>query len=340
MAGNARRTSLRAVARHAGVSVSTVSRFVNGQLALVPDTEARVRSAMTALGYVHAARPAARGSHGTVIGLVVPSIASMYFGRIAERIVAAADADGIAVLTASTRSHPRKERDALDLLLGRGVAGIIYAGSHPTNTALGRVLDAGIPVVVIDEAIDTDAAVDTVLVDDYAGAYQATAHLLSAGHRRIGLLTGPNGLRSVRERRRGYRDALRRAGIEPDGGHILSGPFSEEFGAAALSRLSGTPASPTAIFAASDAIALGALRAASALGLAIPADLSIVGFDDVPAAGYVSPRLTTVRTPVERMAAAAVTTLVERMTKPSTHARSTVIPVALVTGDSVAPPLA
>ena len=330
--------SLHEVAESAGVSVSTVSRYVNGQLSLKPGTEARVLAAMESLGYPHSRRvtrprPASTG----VIGLIIPSIGTMYFGRIAEAVVAAADVNGFSVLTASTFSRVRKENDYVDLMLQKSVDAIIYAGSHTTNAALERVIASGVPVVVIDEAIE-GSSVDTVLVDDYAGAYQAVAHLTSAGHRRIALLSGPRGLTSVVERTRGFRDALAKAEIDPDEQLVLSGAFSEDFGVGAVSHLLAAKEQPTAVFAASDTIALGVLIGASNLGIRVPEELSVAGFDDVPAAGYVSPRLTTVRTPVDRMASSAIAMVVERLADPARVPTTNVVPVALVLGETVASP--
>ncbi|MBM3716247.1 MAG: LacI family transcriptional regulator [Actinobacteria bacterium] len=334
-----KRPSLHEIAQHAGVSVSTVSRFVNGQLSLSPATESRVRGAMSELGWSRTAKTSrTRAARTDVIGLVVPQIGNMYFGRIAERIVAAAEAQGLSVMTVSTFSHARKEHDYVELLLDRGVDAIVYAGNHTTNEALSQAVSQGVPVVVIDEAIADATPHDTVLVDDYAGAYQAVAHLAAAGHERIALVSGPSGLNSVRERRRGWEDALVKAGIDPARQVVHSGPFSEDFGAGALSHLLSADEQPTAVFAASDTIALGILAGAASYGLRIPADLSVVGFDDVPAAGYVSPRLTTVRTPAEKMAATAVSMVIERLDDPGRDARTATVPVALVLGGTVAPP--
>jgi DNA-binding LacI/PurR family transcriptional regulator len=332
-----RQPSLHQVAESAGVSVSTVSRYVNGQLALKPGTESRVLQAMESLGYVQSRRSRPRPAATGVIGLIVPNIGSMYFGRIAEALVAAADANGFSVLTASTFSRVRKENEYVELMLDKSVDAIVYAGNHTTNAALERVIAAGVPVVVIDEAID-GASVDTVLVDDYAGAYQAVTHLVAVGHRRIALLSGPRRLNSVIERTRGYREALERAGVDPSEQLVLSGNFSEDFGTGAVSHLLAADNPPTAVFAASDTIALGVLTGASNLGVRVPDDLSVIGFDDVPAAGYVAPRLTTVRTPVDRMAASAIAMLIERLADPGARPTTTVVPVALVLGETVAPP--
>lgn len=332
-----RAPSLRDVASHAGVSVSTVSRYLIGQLRLRPETETRVELAISELGYERAARSGAEARGGaTSIGLIVPEIANAYFGRIAEGVIESANRCGLSVLLASTQSHAGNEAAYSELLASIGIGGLVYVGSHVSNPALAELVVAGLPVVAVDEEVAGVSPCDSVRPDDYAGAYQATKYLVTLGHRQIALVTGPDELRSVRDRRCGYEDAMANAGLAVCG-PLLSGPFSAEFGAAALSRLMSSRPAPTAVFAASDEIALGILLSASTFGLSLPVDLSLVGFDDVPAAAIVAPRLTTVRTPVATMARMAVDMLTERMAGRSLPSRSKVAPVSLVERDSTAP---
>jgi DNA-binding LacI/PurR family transcriptional regulator len=331
------RASLNDVATEAKVSVSTVSRYLNGQLSLRPDTELRVIEAMEAVGYTQPSKPqrvVVRPRADSVLGLVVPLIGNTYFGHIADAIVKAAEAHGLPVLITSTLNHSRKQLDYVDLLVEKGVSGLIYAGNFASNKALAAVVGAGVPVVVIDEQISGLPPVDTVLVDDYAGAYQAVSYLVTLGHTRISLVTGPSTLRSVKERTRGYRDALVRAGLDPSAQTLLSGAFSEEAGTAALSHLLASPEPPTAVFAASDTIALGLLSAARTFGVSVPGELSVVGFDDMPNASLVTPRLTTIHTPVDKMAAAAVALLIERIDDSTREAQTVVTPVSLIIGGS------
>ncbi|MDN4477650.1 LacI family DNA-binding transcriptional regulator [Demequina sp. SYSU T00039] len=335
-----RRPSLHDVAERAGVAVSTVSRFLNGQLELRPETESRVMQAIEEVGYSRTSGSSRASSSKGVIGLVVPRIGNAYFGGIAENVVRSADSFGLAVLIASTFNQVRRQSDYVELFAAKELAGIVYAGSTTSNAALARLIGSGMPVVVIDEALVDAPPVDTVVVDDYAGAYQATAHLAALGHERIALVTGPESLASVRERRRGFVDACVRAGLDPEAQFSLAGDFSEEFGIGALSHLLAAPQRPTAVFAASDAIALGMMAGARNLGIGIPGDLSIVGFDDVPGASHVSPRLTTIRTPLDRMASSALSMLSARIDDPDAPVRRSVTPVVLVVGESSAPPSA
>lgn len=335
----ARRPTLHDVAETAGVAVSTVSRYLNGQLSLMPDTETRILAAMEKLNFSRTTKSSrGKSTRPGVIGLIVPQIGSTYFARLTQSIVRAADGHGLAVIVASTLSQARKQVEYVEMLAARDVVGIIYAGNTTSNSALSNLVQSGLPVVVIDEALVGGVPIDTVVVDDYAGAYQATAHLTSLGHERIALVTGPSDLLSVGERARGYRDAMLRAGLDPTEQVQLSGAFSEEFGVGVLSHLLAAPQPPTAVFAASDTIALGIVVGARNLGVRIPEDLSIVGFDDTPEAALISPRLTTVRTPLDRMAASALTLLAARIEDPSGPAQTIVTAVALVMGDSSEPP--
>lgn len=338
-AGLDRSPRLHDVAEAAKVSVSTVSRYLNGQLPLKAETEARLLKAIDAVGYRRQDRNRHDSpAHTSAIGLVVPQIGNAQFGRIAESIVNAAESYGLSVLICSTLNHPRKQLDYVNLLVSQDVAGIVYAGNYRSNRALSSVIDSGRPVVVIDEALVDAPPVDTVLVDDYSGAYQAVAYLTNLGHRRIALVTGPASLHSVHERTRAYQDALRKAGISIGGQTILRGVFTEESGVSALSHLLASPEPPTAVFAAADIVALGIMVASRTLGVSIPGDLSIVGFDDIPDAAYVTPRLTTVRTRVHEMASTALTMLADRISDPTRPTSTSITAVSLVVGDSAAPP--
>lgn len=334
-----RQPSLHDIAASAGVSVSTVSRYLAGQLALKADTEARVLDAITRLGYSRTPKTTKeRRSRNGVIGLVVPQVGNTYFGRIADSVVKVAERQGLSVLICSTLSHARKQLDYVDLLVAQDVSGIIYSGQYSSNRSLSSVIASGRPVVVIDEALTTAPPVDSVLVDDYAGAYQATTYLTNLGHVDIALVTGPAALHSVQERTRGFTDALGKAGLDAEKQLVLRGGFNEDFGVSVMSHLLAADTPPTAVFAASDTIALGIMTAARSLGVRIPEDLSVVGFDDIPDAAVVTPALTTVRTPVDRMAGAAVELLTNRIDDPSRAVTNSMVGVALVVRDSASAP--
>ncbi len=349
------------VAKAAGVAASTVSRYLNGQLRVSPGTEARLLNAVRELGYVPntQAKNLARRRSG-VIGFVVPELGNPYFGAIADYVVEAVERRGLLVLLCSTRSQAGKEASYIDLLASGAIDGMLYLGSS--------AIRGGLPVVVVDEPIAGPPDVHTVVMDDYAGGYQAASYLVALGHRRIAFVSGPAELGSVQERRRGYCDALNKGGIDPDNQLSLAGHFTEQFGASALPRLLAADQPPTAAFVASDYIALGMLSAAETHGIRVPEDLSVVGFDDIRFSQYVRPRLTTIRSPVERLAQTGVELLFDRLADaeaglradvgakaeagarteagpraevaapPAALARTEVLPVELIVRESAAPP--
>jgi DNA-binding LacI/PurR family transcriptional regulator len=332
-------TTIQDVARMAGVAASTVSRYLNGQLRVSPATEAKVLDAVSQLGYVPnaAGRNLARKQSG-VIGFVVPEISNPYFGAIADYVVEAVERHGRLVLLCSHRSQAVKQASYIDLLASGAIDGMLYLGSFRSNQRLAAAITDGLPVVVVDEPIAALPPVHTVVMDDYAGGYQATSYLVALGHRRIAFVSGPAELGSVQERFRGYCDALRKGGIETGGQVSLAGQFTEQFGMSALPHLLAAAQPPTAAFVASDYIALGLMSAAEAHGIRVPEDLSVVGFDDIRFSQYVQPRLTTVRSPVERLAQVGVELLFDRLQQPQAPARTEVLPVELVIRESAAAP--
>ena len=209
-------TTIQDVARAAGVAASTVSRYLNGQLKVSPATEAKVLEAVAELGYVPnaAGRNLARRRSG-VIGFVVPEISNPYFGTIADHVVEAVERHGRLVLLCSHRSQSVKQSSYIDLLATGAVDGMLYLGSFRSNERLAVAIADGLPVVVVDEPIAGLPPVSTVVMDDYAGGYQATSYLVALGHRRIAFVSGPDELGSVQERFRGYRDALAKAAWTP-----------------------------------------------------------------------------------------------------------------------------
>jgi DNA-binding LacI/PurR family transcriptional regulator len=332
-------TTIQDVARVAGVAASTVSRYLNGQLRVSPATEAKVVAAVSELGYVPnaQARNLARRRSG-VIGFVVPEISNPYFGAIADYVVEAVERHGLLVLLCSTRSQVVRQSSYIELLASGTIDGMLYLGSFRSNDRLAAAIRGGLPVVVVDEPIAGLPPVHTVVMDDYAGGYQATSYLVALGHRRIAFVSGPAELGSVQERYRGYCDALCKGGIDPAGQVSQSGSFTEQFGMSALPHLLAAVQPPTAAFVASDYIALGVLSAAEQHGIRVPEDLSIVGFDDIRFSQYVRPRLTTIRSPLDQLAQVGVELLFEQLRDSGAKARTEVLPVELVIRESAVPP--
>ncbi len=289
------------VAEAAGVSPTLVSRYLNHRIELPAATRQRIDEVVARLDY----RPnllAKRLSTGKTesISLVTPEIANPFFAELAAAIEAEAERQGYAVYISSTRGDPVREAAAIRRLADQHVDGLIMMTNRPDDGSLAALLRRHDNVVLVDEDVP-ETSLPRIFVENENGAYLATMHLIDAGHRDIALIGGPHGLLSVRERRAGFERAMRESGLPLRPEWTLLGDYSRQFGHASLLKLLDQAERPTAILACSDYIAVGVLHAARQRGLAVPADMSLVGFDDMPFAELVDPPLTTVRQPVAEM---------------------------------------
>lgn len=327
------------VARMSGVSTSTVSRYLRGQLDLSEGTERRVRQAVDALGYVVNARASSLAKRRSgLVGLVLPGLSNPFFAALADHVADEVARRDLSLLLCTTRDIRHREEEYTNLLEGQAVDGMLYLGAHPSNKRLAAAIKSGLAVVVIDETQKRLPPVSTLTVDNFTGGFQATSHLIESGHRQIGYIGGPKDLPTEIERKRGYTEALTMAGISLESQVVVSGPYTEQFGISALPYIVTHTHQVTAAFCASDHTALGVISAAHTHGIKIPEQLSIVGFDDVAVAKYITPRLTTVRQPVSAIAKNAVEMLIDRINHPSAPPELRTLPVELVIRDSVVRP--
>ena len=301
-------SSLRDVARIAGVSVATASRVANGLDSVKPETRARVRCAMREVMYVHHADAAS----SRAIALLVPELANPVFPALAEAMETRAKTLGFATILCNTGGTAESEADYVLMLLQRQVAGMIFiacegADLRAQHGHYRRLLHDGAQLVFVNggpRTIDAPA----VGVDERAAGLLATEHLLNLGHKRIGFVAGPSHYTPTQEKADGRAAALAARGIAANG-YVAHGDFSIEGGSLAMSQLLRTSPPPTGVICSSDLMAIGALREARARGIRVPDDLSIVGFDGIEAAGWTEPILTTVEQPVPELAAMAVNAL-------------------------------
>lgn len=327
--------SIQQVAEVASVSPSTVSRYLNGTLALKGDTRSRVDEAIRETGYVH--RPRARraaSERRLVVGVIVPELTNPYFAILAEEIVAAADQLSVSVVTFSSSYLLKNESRYVDLAQRLGLDGLLYVGTTAQNEALDDAVDGGFPVVVVDEPQELHTETHTVVQDDYSGAYQAVSYLLGLGHERVGFVSGSMETRTAQDRFRAYEDALRQRSVDPEAQFRGIGSFSEEYGASVLAQIMTSAPRPTAVFVASDIIAFGLLVAARSMGVRIPRELSVVGYDDIPGARYLSPPLTTVHSPLTETARAAAELIVDAIRSRGAKPRNIVVPAGMVFRES------
>lgn len=295
-----RRVSMAMVAQRAGVSGQTVSRVANDSPKVDPDTRARVEQAMAELGYrPNRAARALRTGRTHTLGLVAQTLATVGNSRMLQAVAESAASHGYAV-TVVTLGAGGDIDDAFDRLRDQGVDGAIVLNEA---TALARdASSAGLRLVVVDSAPDERFTV--IGTDHAAGARAATEHLLAAGHATVHHLAGPGGSFAAAERERGWRQALAAAGIAAP--EIVRGDWSAASGHARAGQLSEA----TAIFAANDQMALGALRALADAGRRVPEDVAVIGFDDIADAAQFQPPLTTVRQDFDALGEQAVQVLI------------------------------
>jgi DNA-binding LacI/PurR family transcriptional regulator len=317
------------VARLAQTSATTVSNLLNGRVERMrPETRVRIEEAMLQLGY-QPSEIARRLKTGLtpILGLMAPSVANPFWGEFTQYAEEAAREHGYQVLLGNTGRDPDIEERYARSLWAHGVRGVVFGSSPLKLDHLARLVARGLRLVTFDRRVEVAedasiaAAIDSVSVDNVAAAMLATDHLTALGHRRIGFLSGPLRTSSRLHRFEGYRAALAAAEVPFDRALVWEGDFGPGFGdveGAELGRR-GTRAllqlaqPPTAIFAINDMYALGAYAGARDAGLAIPDDLSIVGFDDIFFASLASPPLTTVRQPLREMLDQAVALLIRRV---------------------------
>jgi len=317
--------TLRDVAREAGVSIAAASYSLNGGGTIGSEARARVREAAQRIGYrPNRSAQAVRTGRATSLGLIVPDLNNPFFPGLAQAVERAARRAGYTVVLIDTANSAEKEVEAVRDLETYGVAGAVWC-----QTAIdlaGEPGDYQIPLLVMGAP---GKSFDNVVGDDVAGMRLAAAHLLAMGHRRIGSISGmvPD---PIDERRRTFLAAVEgQAEVVWD----VRTPFSIDISDAVVTALARREA--TAVMCGNDLIAIGVLKAARRLGIRVPEELSVVGFDDIPWASIVTPALTTVHQPLREMGELATTLLLDRIAEPDRAARHFKVDVRLVERDSV-----
>jgi LacI family transcriptional regulator len=309
---NPSKAKLRDVASRAGVASSTISRYLNGSLQLPSPTRNRVQAAIAELNYrPNALARSLQAGRSHILGLILPDLSNPFFTSVADAAAAAAYREGYSILLCATGNDPNREAHYVNLLVAGQLDGLIYLGAHRRNSALETMRRTELPIIIVDEEIEGVAG-GRLFVDNRRGGYLATEHLLHLGHRNVAFIGGEADLLTTVERRRGYEDALLERGLIPHPNGTVLGEYTTEFGARAAQLLL-TDVAPTGIFAASDVVAIGVLQVARQLGLTIPEDLSLVGFDDIPMAEMLAPPLTTIWQPAEDLGKTAVLLLVRHL---------------------------
>lgn len=329
--------TIRDVARVSGVSITTVSRVINGSGYVKESTRERVLEAVRDLGYSpnHMARSLSSGST-RIIGALFPDIANPFFPAIARGLDDALTSRSYMLIICNTDNDPKQEEALVSVLLEKRVDGIVFVTGGPESGALVRRASREVPVSLIDREIE-GVECDTVTCDNYGGAYEMTRHLLDIGHRRIAFISGPAKLSTSKKRLAGFSQCLMDNGVD-DHPVVYYGDFKFETGYSLGREILASGQGITAVFAANDLMALGAERCFTDAGVLVPARMAVAGYDDVFMASLARPSLTTVSQPAYRMGAVAAEMLLERLEAkeagPSGEARLEVLEAALIVRDS------
>lgn len=327
--------TIRDVAARAGVSSTTVSHVINHTRPVSADLLARVQQAMAELGFQpNALARSLRRKRTHTLGLIVPDSANPFFAEVGRGIEDTCYSSGYSVILCNSDGDPGRELLYLDLLAQKQVDGILLvpAGEQAKPAALPV---RNIPLVLIDRDIP-GFLVDVVQIDNIAGGYLATRHLIDLGHRRIGYIGGPQHLSPVPDRSAGYRKALQEAGLPIIADLIVEGDFHDAGGYSGAQQLLDLADRPTAIFAGNDLMAIGALAAARERDIGVPQPLSVIGFDDIHLAGYLNPPLTTVAQPKYDLGVVAAQLLFARLADPDLPPQRRLLQAQLVVRQSTA----
>ena len=329
--------TIASIASELGLSVPTVSKVLNGRADVAAATRDRVEAALERHQYQRR-RPATAPAGTGLIDLVFHRLGSAWSMEIIRGVEDAAAESRTSVILSELGGEHRPPARWLDTTIARPPLGVLLVAANLSEGQHQQLDRRSIPYVVIDTDGEPPADVASVGSDNWNGGLAATRHLLALGHRRIAMITGPWDMLCSLARVDGFRSAHEEAGAAVDPALVREGNFYVEAGFNQGLELLSLPDRPTAVFAGSDMQALGVLRAAHQLGLRVPEDLSVVGYDDLPLASWVGPPLTTVRQPLREMGAAATQILLDMARGRSPKVRRLNLSTELVLRESTAPP--
>jgi LacI family transcriptional regulator len=322
-----RRVTIGDVAAEAGVSVATVSKVINGRWGVAEDTEARVRAVIDQLGYQSSlVAQSLRSRRTNVIGVLVVDI-EPFSAELLKGVARAIEGTGYELVVFSGCGRAADQVGWEHRYLSR-VSGTLCDGAVLVTPSSVDVT-FGAPVVAVDHNA-ASSSLPSVDSDNFNGAVAATRYLLELGHRRIGFLAGRPDLESAHLREGGYRHALEQAGIPVDAGLVRVGGYQTDTAREGARQLLEQEPRPTAIFAANDTSALATIEVARSFGLAVPDDLSVIGFDNVPESALSDPPLTTIEQPIQQMGHDAVRLLIRLIEKQPVESAHTMLPTRLL----------
>ena len=327
--------NIKEVAKAAGVSPSTVSRVLTGRIPVNEDTRGRVLVAVEKMNYQpNACAQGLKGGRLHTIGLVIPNIRNLVFPAAIRGIEDTAEQNGYTVVLCNTDEDATKEKIYIDSLRRRLIDGFIFSTARPGHEYLLDLPAEGVPVVFFIRQLGF--SVTTVVLDNEGGGYQATRYMLSRGMRKIALINGTLDLPLYQHRYDGYKRALLEAGMEEPSGMVIHAANGWDDGYQVMKEMLDQKNIPDAVFATSDPKAMGVIRAIRDVGLRVPQDISVMGFDNLDFAALLDPPLTTVAQPFYEMGVQACRRLIQLIEKgPGVKAEIDVLPAKLVIRKSV-----
>ncbi|MCI2957520.1 LacI family DNA-binding transcriptional regulator [Agromyces atrinae] len=296
--GSTPRITLAELAAEAEVSLSTVSKVLNGRTDVSTRTRERIEELLTRHGYT---RRGGEQPRSALVELVFPELQSVWSMEIIQGVEKVAKAHGLSVVLTESGDRHSPGEEWIDGVLRRRPVGVVLVFSDLAPAMKQKLRSRAVPFVIIDPSGDPSPDVPSVGSANWTGGLMATRHLIELGHRRIAMISGPEDMMCSLARIDGYRSAMAAAGLDVPADFVRFGDFEVSGGYTNGEALLGSDEPPTAIFAGSDLQALGVLESARSRGISVPDGLSLVGYDDIPAARWVSPGLTTVHQPLRRM---------------------------------------
>jgi len=324
-------STIRDVAERARVSTMTVSRVINNSGYISQEARERVEAAIAELGYVpNTLARSLRFKSTKTLALVLTDITNPFFTTLARGVGDVANKHGFNVIFCNTDESESEQAEQLKALVQKRVDGVLLVPACSSGEAVAFLQDQKVPVVVLDRRV-SDCSVDSVRCDSEEGAYQLVKLFLDLGHRRIGVLSGPERVSTAQDRVAGYRRAITEAGLEIDADLICYGSFTQAGGYEMTQKILTLPMRPTALFAGNNFIAVGIYQAIREAGLRVPEDIAMVAFDDLPVSITIEPFFTVAAQPAYEMGRRATELLLKRLGgERSETAQEIVLPVEVI----------
>lgn len=322
------------VAREANVSMATVSRVVNGNPNVKPSTRKKVLATIERLGY----RPnaVARGlasKKTTTVGVIIPDISSIFFSELARGIEDIATMYKYNIILSNSDRNKEKEFRLLNNMLEKQVDGILFMGGHVTKEYEEQFLSSSVPIVLA-AAYDETGSFPSVNINYEEAAYEATKFLIDSGHHKVAFINGFEDVRTNRLKYEGYVRGLKEASMEINEDYIVKGEYTYEAGVEGIKKILSLDEKITAVFVASDELALGVIHGIQDLGLKVPDDIEVFGFNNTRIATMVRPTLTTINQPMYDIGAVAMRLLTKYMNKEEVEEKKVILPHRIIERNS------